>query len=303
MASKRVKFACYEILPEESKLTKAFDVINDLAVAFSSGKVNDRCRPLSDIAVEGEQEFISKQKKSGTGLFCTFLHLKAGGAIMIQKSFMTKDEFSLEELAANEEENIAGHIKDYTYFLLTRKMLILKSTRGIPSSDIEIYLNWFLKKSHAKYSKKSMVFSLKPYLKKSFDPKTVGTIELGKNVKIGEEKTVETVVRPFVNGIEQMLKAQGIDDIEAKAVVEASVVLTVKRPAKKDEKKSKKALQSILRAVKNDETILKDRRGNKIQMNNVKEFKEVNIPYLVTDFPDVAVLEQEMLQYYDEVSR
>ena len=302
MATKRVKLACYEILPNEPKLTKSFDILKDLSEAFSIGNITNRSRLLSDISVEGEQEFITKQKKSGTGLFCTFLHLKSGGAIIIQKSFMDKNEFSLEELAANDEESIAGHIKDYTYFFLTKKLLILRSTRGIPSSHIEIYLNWFLKKSLVRYSAKNAVFTLKPCLKKSFDPRTIGSIELGKNVIIGEKSVTDTVVRPVVKGLEQFLKAGGFDDIDAATVVDASVILKILKPEKKDEKRSQKALQSILKAVKSDETVLKDRRGNKIIINNVKEFKEVNVPHLSTGFPDVAVLEQSMVEYCDEVS-
>jgi len=301
MASKRIKLVCYEVLPSDQKLTKINDFVDDLSKALSAGKINDRCRQLSDLAVEGEQEFITKRIQNSVGLFCTFIHLKSGGAVLINKSLMHENEISLEELAAIEEENTEGYIKDYTYFLLTKKMLIAKTTMGIPSSDIEIYLNWLLKRNHTKYASKNSVLTLKPRLKKTFDPTTVGSIELGNNVKIGEKVTVDTVVRPVVKGLENFLKAQGLDKIVTGKVVEASVVLKIIKPPKKDEVKNRKALQSILKAVKSDETIIKDRRGQIIHMESVKETKEVSVPYLATGFPDVAVLEDRMLQYYDEV--
>jgi hypothetical protein len=302
MATKLVKLACYEVAPTEPKLTKTFDFVKDLSEALLSGKISDRCRSYSDIAVQGEQEFITKQKHSGSGLFCTFLHLKAGGAIMIQKSFMAKNEFSLEELAAKDEESIAGHIKDYTYFLLTNRILIMKSTRGIPSSDIEIYLNWLLKKSIVKYASKNSVLTLKPRLKKTFDPLTVGSIELGNNAKIGEKETIDTVIRPIVKGLEQILKAHGYDNIETGKIIDATVVLKILRQPQKDKQKNLKALQSILKALKNEETTIKDRKNQIIRMENIKETKNINIPHLATDFPDIAVLETHMLQYYSEVS-
>jgi len=301
MEKKPVKLACYEILPAEPKLTKTFDFVKDLSDALSSGKINERCRSYSDIAVQGEQEFITKRTQSNVGLFCTFLHLKEGGAVLISKALMKESEISLEELAETEEENTEGYVKDYTYFLLTKKLLILKSTRGIPSSDIEIYLNWFLKKSHAKYANKNSVLILRPLLKKTFDPRTVGSIELGSNVKIGEKRAVDTIVRPIIKDLEQLLKAQGYDDIETGKIVKATVILKIIRP-KKDEKENLKALQSILKALKDEETTIKDKRNNTIHMGEIKETREVRIPHLATGFPDVAVLETQMLQYYSEVS-
>ena len=301
MEKKIIKLACYEVLPANPKLTKAYDFVGDLAKALSTGKISDRCRAYSDIAVEGEQEFITKRTQNSYGLFCTFLHLKAGGAVLISKALMREEEISLEELAATEEENTEGYMKDYTYFLLTKKTLILKSTRGIPSSDIEIYLNWLLKKSHSKYAGLNSVLILKPRLKKSFDPKTVGSIELGSNLKITEKGTVDTVIRPLLKGLEKFLKAEGYDDIPAGEIVDASIVLKIIKPPKKDEIKNRKALQSILKVVKDDDTVIKDRRGQVIHIGSVKESKNVGVPHLATGFPDVAVLEQKMLQYYDEV--
>jgi hypothetical protein len=303
MAKKPVKLACYEIVPAEIKLTKVLDIVSELSEIFTSATLDDRCRPLSDISVDGEQEFITKQKKSGNGLFCTFLHLKAGGAILISKDQMSEKEISLEEIATTMEENTRGHLKDYTYFLITNKLIILKATKGIPSSDIEIYLNWLLKKSYTKYAGKNSIFTLKTLLKKTFDPKTVGTIELGNNVQVGEKKTIDTVTRSIVKDIDKILKAQGFDDIETGEIIDAHVILKILKPSKKDDLKSKKAIQSIIKAFKNDETVIKDRRGQPICIGNIKETKEVRVPYLTTDFPDVTALETHMLQYNDEVSR
>lgn len=257
MEKKTIKLACYDILPTDPMLTKRINYVDELLNILSSGKISDRCRVYSDIAVEGEQEFITKKTHNDFGLFCTFLHLKEGGAVLISKALMSEEEISLEELAATEENNTEGHLKDYTYFLFTNKVLIIRSTRGIPASDISIYLNWLLKKSFKKYSGKNTVFTLKHRLKKTFDPKLVGCIELGNSIKIGEKRTVDTIVRPVLKGLEQFLKAQGYDGIPAGKVIDASVILKIIKPSQKDKDKNTKALQSILDILKNDEAIIR----------------------------------------------
>jgi hypothetical protein len=256
---------------------------------------------LSDIAVDGEQEFISAASRDSTGIFCTFLHLKAGGALLIQKTLLDEKAFSIEQLAQDTEEGIEGHLKDYTYFFITKDLLILKSTKGISPGDIEIYLNWLLKKDIAKYADKNAVLNLRPHLKKEFDLSIVKSIQIGNCVKIVENRPIETMIQPLFKGLEKLLDSEGLDGVNIHDIVDAKLILTIQRPAAKDETKNKKALQAILNAVNSDETVIKDKQGRQIHANSIKETKELRVPYLNSGFPDVAILEQEMRSYYGEV--
>jgi hypothetical protein len=299
--SKTIRLVCYDIFPTNPKLTKKINLVKELSEALSKGKINDRCRIYSDIAVEGEIEFITKRIENKKGLFCTFLRLKEGGAVLVSNALLSEKEISLEELAAAEEKNTKGHLKDYTYFLFTDKLLIMRATRGVPSSDISIYLNWLLKNNFEKYNNQNAVFTLKPRLKKDFDPMTVGSIELDNDIKIGEKRTVDTVVHSVIKGLEQLLKAYGYDGIPAGKVIDASVIIKIIKPSQKDKDKNSKALQAILDILKNDEIIIRNKKNQIITIDNVKESKSVRVPHLATGFPDIAELEQRMLEYYNEV--
>jgi len=304
MAKRLIKLVCFDVQATDPKLTKTLDLFKDFSDSLNKAKkISKRCRILSDIAVSGEKEFISKTSIDMLGIFCTFLHLKSGGAIFINNTLLDKEGFEIESLAAEEKENMAGLLKDYTYFLLTKDMLIMKTTKGINEDEIEIYLNWLLKENSKKYTGKSSAFLLKPRLKRKLNPLTVGSINIGTDVKIKDESTISTIVHPIKNTIKDILQAEGIDNLDPDTVIDATVILTVKKPPKKDEAKTRRLLQSLLNAVKSDKTVVKDRKGQIIHENNIKESKEVSVHWLKSNFPDVAELEQEMRAYYTEVAK
>ena len=96
MAKKKIKLACFDIRPIEKKLTKPFNIFSDFSATMANAKkLNKRCRTLSDISVSGEKEFISNTSMDRTGIFCTFLHLKSGGAIHITNSLLEGNGFSI----------------------------------------------------------------------------------------------------------------------------------------------------------------------------------------------------------------
>jgi len=113
---------------------------------------------------------------------------------------------------------------------------------------------------------------------------------------------IETIITPILEELlAGTLKEKSIDGLDPRAIIDASLVLTLRRPAKEDAQKSAKAIQSILDAVKSADTTIIDRKGNVIHESAIKETKETRIHYITPEFPDEAELEQEMRSYLSEV--
>jgi len=301
--TKLVKLVCFDVKPDEEKVSKTYNFYKDMTDALGVLKnASDRCRVLSDVTDNGEQEFISKVSIDNKSVFCTFLHLKPGAAALVQKTLLKKASFSLSDLKESSEENIAGHIIGYTCFLFSNKKLIMKATRNISASELSIYINWLLKKGLSKYSNKNLIISLKQKIKESFDPVTIGSISIGKDVKIKEQETIETITKSLMKGIlKKLLDDKQIEGLDPENILDATVVLRIKKFSKEDAAKNRKVLQSVLGAVKSDDTKIIDRNGRPIKEDEVKETKEVRVHYISEDFPDEGELEMEMRKYLGEV--
>jgi hypothetical protein len=141
MAKKPVKLVCFDVVPEEEKITKRFNFLKDMNEALDATKnvSSNRARELAELAESGEQQLISKFSVSSDGIFCSFLHLKAGAASLITNDLFSKPSFSFSDIKESNEKGIKGHIKGYTCFLLTDKAFIWKSTRDITISEISLY--------------------------------------------------------------------------------------------------------------------------------------------------------------------
>ena len=303
MATKSVKFICYDITPVEGKITKTYNFYKDLIEALKISKtVRDRRRDLSDIAEKGQLQFISRTAIDNTGIFCTFLHLKEGGAALIQTKLLGKNSFSLEDIQETAGENIVGHIIGHTCFLFSKDKLILKSSRNISISEISIYLNWLLSKNLSKYANRNSVLMLKPHLKKGFDPLDVKSINIGNNVSIKGQETIETLIQPLLNDfMEKIIQDKELKGLDPKNIINASVVLTFRKPPKDDVDGSRYVLQSVLDAVKSEDTKILDKKGNIIKEDLIKETKETRIHCVSSDFPDEYELELKMREYIKEI--
>jgi hypothetical protein len=303
MATKPIKLVCFDVKPEEEKVSKSFNFYKDMTDALGVLKnASDRCRVLSDIADDGEQEFISKVSINNKSVFCTFLHLKPGAAALVQKNLLKKASFSLSDLKESSEENIAGHIIGYTCFLFSDEKLIMKATRNISASELSIYFNWLLKKGLPKYKNRNSIVSIKQRIKQSFDPVSIGSISIGKDVKIKEQETIETVTKSLMKGfVNKLLEDKEIEGLDPENILDATVVLRIKKFSKEEANKNRKVLQSVLGAVKSVDTKIIDRNGRPIKEDEVKETKEVRIHYISEDFPDEDELEMEMRKYLSEV--
>jgi hypothetical protein len=304
MAKKPVKLVCFDIVLGEEKITKKFNFLKDMKEALDATKdiSGDRARKLAELAEIGEQQLISKFSVSPNGIFCSFLHLKAGSASLITNEMFTKPSFSFNDIKESNEKDVKGHIKGYTCFLLTDKIFIWKSTKDITVSEISIYINWLLKKVLSKYANRNSAISLKPHIKRTFDPLRVKNITIGKNVKIKGESTIETFVRHVEQKIIDAIKEDALQGLDPNSIIlDASVVLKIQKPRKVDPDEGRHVIQSILNAVKSDETVMTDKNGIVIQENTVKETKDVRISFITDTFLDEAELEHEMQLYLKEI--
>ena len=300
MIRKLVKLACFDIIPEEDKITKKFSFLRDMKEALDATKdvSGYRARDLAELAERGEQQLISKFSLSSEGIFCSFLHLKTGAASLITTDLFSKPSFSFSDIQESSAEGIKGHIKGFTCFLLTDKILIWKSTRDITISEISLYINWLLKKTLAKYNAKSSIISLKPRIKKTFDPLSVKSIDIGKDVKIKEESTIETYLKPIAQGLMDQVKESALKGLDPEAILlEASVILKIKKLKKIEPDESRRVIQSVLNAVKSEDTVLTDKNGNQIKENAIKESREVRVSFITDMFLNEAELEHEMQSY------
>jgi hypothetical protein len=304
MPKKPVRLVCFDIFPEEEKLTKKFNFLKDMKEALDATKAfsGNRVRDMAELAENGEQQLISKFSISPDGIFCSFLHLKAGAASLITNDLFSKPYFSFSDIKESNEKDIKGHIKGYTCFLLTDKVFIWKSTRDITLSEISIYINWLLRKALSKYTERNKIISLKPRIKKDFDPLTVKTISIGKDVRIKAESTVETLIKPITQGLIDLIKDSALKGLDPDAIIlDASVVLKIQKHKKTDPDEGRRIIQSILNTVESDDTILTDKKGQHIQKNAVKESKEVRVTFITDNFLDEVELENEMQLYLKEI--
>jgi hypothetical protein len=304
MTKKPVKLVCFDIVPEDQKITKRFNFLKDMKDALDATKEisGNRARDLAELAESGEQQLISKFSVSSDGIFCSFLHLKAGAASLITKDLFSKPSFSFSDIKESNAKEAKGYTKGCTCFLLTDKVFIWKSTRDITIPEISLYINWLLKKALKKYTARNSIISLKPKIKKTFDPLIVRNINIGKDVRIKAESTIETYITPITQNLINVIKESALKGLDPNAIIlDASVILKIKRPKKTDPDEGRRIIQSVLNAVKSEDTVLTDRNGNQIKENSIKEFKETRITFITDNFFDEVELEREMLLYLKEL--
>jgi hypothetical protein len=304
MAKKPLKLVCFDIVPEGDKITKRFNFLKDMEEALNATKdvSSNRARELAELAESGEQQLISKFSVSPDGIFCSFLHLKAGAASLITNDLFSKPSFSFSDIKKSNEKDIKGYVKGYTCFLLTNQMFIWKSTRDITISEISLYINWLLKKTLSKYATQNSIISLKQKIKKTFDPLTIKSINIGKDVKIKGESTIETYIKPITQILFDVIKESALKGLDPNAIIlDASVILRIKKPRKVDPDEGRWIIQSVLNAVRSDNTVLTDKNGNQIRENSVRESKEIRVTFITDNFLDEAELEQEMRSYLKEL--
>lgn len=299
MGKKEKKLYCFDIKAYNEKLTQNFNLYEELKNSLMTKKiVQDRYRQMAEADQEGEGEFISNYKIIKNNMvFGCFIHMKKGIAPEIKKTFLTKETFSLLDLEINEKEDVEGHIKDHTHFLLTKDFIILKSCRSINKESISIYLNWLLKKSK-EHEGKPVIFTLPIHMHKEINLNNISAIQLNKDFKIKKENLLESLFPK--NIFNYFFEATSLQNDVSK-VLDTFIVFKIKKTSQDEEKLKKEALQILLSMIKDSSCTVLDKQGKPIDFDNIKASKTIRITHTDSGFPDEEELEAQMLIYLTEV--
>jgi hypothetical protein len=99
-----------------------------------------------------------------------------------------------------------------------------------------------------------------------------------------------------------VIKESALKGLDPNAIIlDASVILRIRKPRKTDPDESRRIIQSVLNAVKSDDTVLTDKNGNQIKENSLRAIKEVRVTFITDNFLDEVELEHEMRSYLKEL--
>ena len=299
--TKNASLTCYDISSDSEKLTCTDDFLKEIQEILSESKtVASRIRYLSDLNEEGESQFISNFKISNEGLFCSFLHMEKGSGINISERLMNAKEFDLEEAEAASDSNITGHIKESTYFFMTKNRLVLKNSRGISKDDVAIYLNYLLENMSQKYSGKVHPLSVKHHIRKNFDVTKIKSFELSEGYKINQESIISTVAKKI--NLDTIFGAIDMNGLSLENVLSASIVFKIKRLPKDSKAEQTKVAQTIFDSF-NTENVKFMGAGNVVlPVENAKTTKSIALRYVDnSNYPDKDSLRDAMLEFLKEV--
>lgn len=300
MAKKKITLYCFDIEPAVKMISVEQNLLQDIINILNSVTgIQDKMRTISDIDSDSESEFIASTTSYNNGIFCCFIKMKKGAAANISAKLLAMKEFKLEDTTKEDNAEISGHIKDYTYFFLTDKYLILKSGH-IKFIEIETYLNWLLKKNTKKYEKDNSVLTLSAHIDKNYDLSKIKTIELTNGAKISKEQTVAAVITDIVKGLKEKLQeAQPFENIDPNDILSAIISFKLKNHSKKSKKDNEKLLQHLIRLFR-DDAIFKDKNNSTIQLETVKKKTEIYV-YYTGDYPDSSELANKMQNFINEI--
>lgn len=299
MKRKKITLYCFDIEPAIKMISVEQNLLHDIINILNNvSGMQDKMRVISDIDSDSESEFIASTTSYNSGIFCCFIKMKKGAAANISAKLLAMKEFKLEDTTKEDNAEISGHIKDYTYFFLTDKYLILKSG-PIKFMEIETYLNWLLKKNE-KYEKDNSALTLSAHIDKNYDLSNIKKIELTNGAKISKEQTVAAVITDIFKGLtERFQEAQPFENIDPNDILSATISFKLKNHAKKSKKDNEKMLQQLIRLFRDDATF-KDKNNSTIQLEAVKKKREIYVCYS-GDYPDSSELGGKMQNFINEI--
>lgn len=302
MRKKLKKLHCFDIQIIDEKLTQKVNVFAEIKKSLENRKtVDNRYRKLAEADEAGEGEFIANYKIiNDEMLMACFIAMKRGIAPEIKKTFFEKESFSLSELETKDKQDVEGHIKDHTHFLLTKDFLILKSSQGISNRTISTYLNWLLL-NEKEYAGKAGVFTLPVHLRKTIDVNNISAFAIGNNFKVKKDNLVEQTFSASQEILTNFFSAAKLT-IDPAKIFDAYITFKIKKLPKEDEDEKRKVIQKIFETIRDDNCDILDRHGQAIDITSIKAQKEINIMHTASGFPDETELEKEMILYLQEMT-
>lgn len=298
---KNVTLTCFDLSSQSENLTYEDDFYGEIKKILDESKsVLSRIRYLSDSNEEGESHFISNYKISDTGIFCTFLYMENGRGINISDKFMNSKSFDIEEVESDPDSSIGGHLKESTYFLMTKNNIILKNSRNISYEDISLYLNFLLETYSDKYAGKEHPLFVKYHIQKDFDVTKIKGFELVEGYKINKDSLFATVSKNI--DFTDIVKATGIKDLKPEDIFSASIVFKIKKIPKNDKKENERIMQTIFDSFNTENVKFKGKGDVTLQINNAKMTKEVSVDFdIKSKQPDKEELKKQMYDLLNEV--
>jgi len=242
MAVKNLTLTAYDIATTEAT-TKQIKPFNDIASILSNSKtINERFMRLSGLDENKEGDFIASFKSTKKYIFGLVLRMKEGEMAHILKDQLDHLMITLDEIAKETEANVAGAMKEYSYFFLNNSNLIY--IPGLLSlKSFETYFNWLLRKDNDEAT--GYVFS--PVVKETDEVPFSGikTIEISDSA-FSSGNVFSSISKSFDvmrTGILKYLFANSmdLDEIDAENIISARIQLKIKtmRGRKKDQEKKK----------------------------------------------------------------
>lgn len=270
-------------------------------VIDSSPSANDRFMQLNENDPLGEGDFIASVTYTAkTGLFGSIVRLKKGTANQLLLTQMEAKEIKLEEIVTENNNKVAGSVKDFSYFLLTKDQLIM--TAGNPSRKaFQAYVNWLLLEKLGKE------------VGCKFDPKTKVsegmTIDDVKRIDIGEaffndpEYTKINKVLPKLksNILKELFgDIPALNDIDAEDFISAKVELTIKRTKKAAEEKEK-ILKALLKSVESEDIIIRTKDGKTVKGTIFELATKISVESTQSGFYNEHALLMEMKDFMEDI--
>ena len=301
MTKKKMNIICFDYAEYEHKLTIQNTLFEDIkTVLVNSKTINERVQNLEKES-DGETNFIANYEDKKDGLFCLFIHMKKGGAHKIKVDLLEKPTFSITEVEDTENSSYSGYIKGYTYFYITRKNLIMKSSREIKEDEVFKYLEFLLRENNTTYNGQNEILSYGFHISDSVDITQIKSFETGKDLVISESKPLETIKQSVTTRLKDLLSVEGLPDIDPTEIISASIVFKIKQTKKDDLESQKVMMQQMLNIFNSEEVKIRDKNNKIVELGKAKTVKEISVQVDALGYPDSVELLKEMENLFKEI--
>lgn len=289
-------------LESTTKAVKPYSEV--IEVLTNVGSIQDRFMKLSSIEINKEGDFIASfNNMTNRGyVFGSLLRMKEGEVTHIMKSQMNKSELSLDEISQTNEDNIAGTVKDYSYFLLSNDLLIL-APFGLNIKAFQSYINWLTRNKSA--VKVGFNFSPKTRKVDGVEFSDITGIKISETFFKGKSeynnifKQLNILKSDVIKSL--LANTRDLKDIEEERIISAKILLKIR--GSKDAKKTnaKKQLTAVLKSVDHDDIEITSKGGRKVKGNEFVMKKAIPIETTSNNNPVEAFLEEKMYEFAIEV--
>jgi len=300
MAVKKLIITAYDVNTTEAT-TRSIKPFADIVKALSNSKtINERFMRLSELDENKEGDFIASFTSSKKYIFGLILRMKEGEMAHILKDQLDHPMITLEEIAKETEANVAGAMKEYSYFLLNNTHLIY--TQGLLSlKSFQTYVNWLLRKE----DEDGLGYVFNPVVRETNEVSFSGikTIEISDSAFSGDS-ALSSISKSFdilKNGILKTLLANSrdLEEIEAENIISARIQLKIKSMGGKKDSEKKKALTAIIKSADNDDVTITAKDGTKIKGASFVVKKTLTLETTKNGFPIESHMENEMHDFAD----